>query len=156
MSERTDESVLDGMSRLVEESILRNIRPVAISAELPFNAPFPYGDIRYEAVDPEYRVEGGELQYRLGFGVSLVDEDEDVVAELACTFLVAFELKDASVAEDREAVFAFAETNVLFIVWPYVREIFSSLAIRLELDKLVLGVLRRGTNAPDGVTRVIK
>ncbi|MBE9924415.1 hypothetical protein G8C93_00720 [Cellulosimicrobium cellulans] len=127
---------------------------MAISADLPFTIPYAYSDVRYEIVDPEYRVSDGELQYRLGFGIALIDNDDDVIANMACTILLAFQLHDASVTEDPEAVEKFAETNVLFMAWPYVREIFSSLASRLELDKLVLGVLRRGSTVPTGITRV--
>lgn len=55
---------------------------------------------------------------------------------------------------NREAADFIAGTTGFFAAYPYARELFQSLAGRLQFDPVILGLIRRGSMQPGSITVV--
>lgn len=92
-------------------------------------------------IEPAHRYNHPDLEYRFKFAFDIRDGDE-TVAEISATYscLYAVELDEA---EDNH-ISRFAQDVVIMNVFPYARELVQSMAGRVDLPALTLGLIKRG------------
>ncbi|WLI11231.1 MULTISPECIES: hypothetical protein [Pseudomonas] len=74
------------------------------------------------------------------------DDDIEVLALVEATMEADYDIVDYAIAEDQEALDAFALKNVSYHVWPYWREYVTSQLQRMNMPKLVLPMRLRAKN----------
>lgn len=122
---------------------MRNVHLLKMSAER-FSPRTPTSVLL--ASNTAYAVDEGSFANKIHWEARLTIED-DVVAEMAATFWIDYEVGEGFVP-DAEAAEAIATTTGFFAAYPYVREFFQSTCARLQLDPLVLGMLLAGSTEP--------
>lgn len=91
------------------------------------------------------------LDYRFDATVEVKDEDDEPVATIRTAVLVTFALAEpVPVAEEVAA--AFGNRVAFLTAYPYLRESVQSLAARVGLPTVVLGLVRAGQDGPRRVT----
>jgi hypothetical protein len=106
--------------------------------------------VRFEHGEPAYRVTPTSLFCRFEHSVELLDFDSDAYASIRTQHVVTFSLAKGE-APDDEAIGMWMDSNVYFMVYPYVREAIHAMSTRLDLPPVLLGVLSRDQATPSGV-----
>ena len=109
-------------------------------------ATVPDGDFDLE-IEPGFRLEGNQVSFRFVAECHPTDEDGDTVADLRVVYIATFGGHRELGEEDLQLIERYLNDVALMAVYPYVREGLQSLAQRLELPPLTLGILRRGEMA---------
>lgn len=122
---------------------MRNVHLLKMSAER-FSPRSPTSVLL--SSNTAYAVDENMFANKIEWEAKLTIED-DVVAEMAATFWVDYEVREGFVPDD-EAAEKIATTTGFFAAYPYVREFFQSTCGRLQLDPLVLGMLLAGSTEP--------
>ena len=129
---------------------LLDIRACSISASIDLNSA-PGTHVSSVEMDTalafaaEEGVYGNRLDYR--FELKGDDPNNDALGTIEFSLLL-----DYGVAEgftpDLEAADYVTGTTGYFAAYPYARELLQSLAVRLQLDPIVLGLVKRGELRP--------
>lgn len=130
--------------RMLDHSEIANIRVIQLSAER-------LTDVAPDSVNvtsqTSYIATDETFANRFEWQADLRDVDNETVAELKATIVVEFEIAEAF-EPDQDAAEAIAQSTGYFAAYPYVRELFQSACIRLQLNPLVLGMLLHGSTHP--------
>lgn len=94
-------------------------------------------------VQSGHRVTDEGVDYRFEFKCTPTDDQSGQVAEIRVVMVATFELEGSATPEP-EFVAQFAQDVAFMAVYPYGREVMQSLAARLEIPSLTLGLVRRG------------
>jgi hypothetical protein len=140
---------------LVAHTELLDIRPCSLSAHIQ------------QGVAPGARVASVEIDLALSFAadkgvyanrfdykfVLRGGAEEETLGTIEFSMLVDYDV-DENFTPDRDAAEFVTSTTGYFAVYPYVRELFQSLAGRLQFDPVVLGLIKRGEMHPGVITVV--
>jgi hypothetical protein len=129
---------------------LLNVRPSSISADVDLGSPpgTHVGSIQMDtalAFAAEEGVYGNRFDYK--FRLMSDDPDGDPLATIEFSLLLDYGVKEGF-TPDMEAAEWVTGTTGYFAAYPYARELFQSLAVRLQLDPVVLGLVKRGELRP--------
>lgn len=121
----------------IQEIELKDIKFVGVHGEVP-------GEIEKEdlpdRMNLDYKIVSWHEEIKIAFRVSL---EENGAFQVSIEVLVIYENPDVlDLANEDKSIFI---SDVAFMSgFPYIREGFSSLAIRLQLPSPILGIMRRG------------
>lgn len=137
---------------LIESTELVDVRPCEMEARIEDGvAPGTVVDSVRVELAVAYAVGEGVYGNRFEFAFTLLGEvDDEPIGYVGFTFLVDYKVRDGF-TPDREAAEYLVRTTGYFAVYPYARELFQSLAGRLQFDPLVLGMIKRNTIAPGAI-----
>jgi hypothetical protein len=83
----------------------------------------------------------GFFDANVSFSVKGLTEDDVVVIEISCDFLLNYEKKpDSELTE--EDISNFCNTNALYNAWPFIREFVHSTCNRMEIPSITLPLLK--------------
>lgn len=141
---------------LIEETELVNVRLTSLHVDTADSFP--------EALRVEFRlsniVAGGgpsDDPDQPGFiAVSVSHEvrcyvEDDTVATLTLTHQAVYQFNGATRPAD-EAVGQWIHSNVIFMLYPYVREVIQTTATKVGLPAIILGYLKRDRTMPENIT----
>lgn len=111
--------------------------------------------LELDAKTPEFLVTETQILCRFSHRFVALTEDGSKVARIRADHLVRFDLADGPDLSP-ETIAVWAETNVFFMMYPYLREAVQSMSIRIGLDPIILGVLRRDELRPAGRTELVR
>ena len=136
----------DDVAELLDRLMLRGIRLVRSSGETP---PLASGDVAAVETHLEparMRVDSSEVSLWYEHRVHCRDEEGGDLATIETGVVVDFDLTHGDEPE-LAVVACLADTNGIFIAWPYIRESVQSMSVRLGLAPITLGILRRDQDA---------
>jgi hypothetical protein len=81
------------------------------------------------------------------------DADEDTLGRVEFSLLLDYDVVEGY-KPDLEAAEFVTGTTGYFAAYPYARELFESLAGRLQFDPVVLGLIKRGSMRPGSISVV--
>lgn len=141
-----------GARELLENAELVDVRPIDISASLAegVSPGARVAAVRIDAV-PNYAVGLGAYGNRFDYRFEMLAEDESAVATVTFSLVVDYAVGE-DYLPDAEAADFVTTTTGFFAAYPYARELVQSLTARLQVDAVVLGMLKRGTMRPGSVT----
>ena len=132
---------------------LRDVRPCSISAVLE-QAVAPSTHVASVEMDlaMSFAADAGIYGNRFDYSFVLKGDDEDeVLGTIEFSLVLDYEV-DEDYVPDVEAADFVTSTTGYFAAYPYARELFQSLASRLQFDPVVLGLIKRGTLRPGTVS----
>lgn len=152
-------SISEEDSQVTRESIgqvINATRPVQVRVDEIHCGPVPsldFDNLRYrlQRLEPSFAVanDGRALLVRLPHVLQCftsedgsVDEDETSATDIQVAHLAAFNVLD-DVETTVQTVSAWIETNVYFLIYPYVRQILTTLTGELGLPPVVLDYMHR-------------
>jgi hypothetical protein len=140
---------------LLSNITLVDIRPCAISASIEESvAPGTHVASVETDIQLRFAAEEGVYGNRIDCSFSLKgDADGEVIATIAFSLLLDYVVTDGFVPDEEAADFVTGTTGYL-AAYPYARELFQSLAARLQVDPVVLGLIRRGSIRPGTISVV--
>lgn len=144
--------VMASAQKLVSAIDLRNVRLISFHAarhEEQSGAPAK-ANIQ---TTTQFVASKGLFATKFEWEVSLVDENNEQVAEMHATFIVDYSIPK-EFEPDEDAANHVAATTGFMAVYPYAREFIQSASARLQLDPLVIGLLRISDMEPRSVTMV--
>lgn len=153
--EAPSEDLLTRTRELLSHVKLLDIRPCSISASMEQGvAPATHiADVVIELA-MSFAIAEGFLGNRFDYGFLLKgDEEDELLGTIEFSLLIDYEVDDDYEVDADAAEFLMASTGH-FAAYPYARELFQSLASRLQFDPIVLGLIRRGTLKPGTVSLV--
>jgi hypothetical protein len=132
---------------------LVDIRPCAISATVE-EAVIPGTHVASVEVNLAVSIAAAEGVYgsRFDYSFELQGSDDGRTLGRIEFSLVLDYSTTGDFIPDREAGEYLASTTGYFAAYPYARELFQSLAGRLQVDPIVLGLIRRNTLRPGKIT----
>lgn len=141
----TTEASLEGVQAVIETTELADLRVDEVSA----------GPLVTRGEDLSFRLGRGVPQFRFGedgddvlmvrleHTLGLIGSEEDgPVTTLKVAHVLTFEVLGDLEAEAAD-LSAWIQSNVYFIVYPYVRQIFTTLTAAMGLPPVVLGYMKR-------------
>ena len=139
------------LESLVERTEVRDIRLQRFSGEV-LRTPPESVDVRLTNSLPRYALQEGSIlalfTHRLDFEeLSEQNADEQPVGHVEVTHIVELELRGEGEPSD-DSVSALLATNVLFMVYPYVRAALQRLPVEFGLPPILLPYLRRDVSSP--------
>lgn len=127
---------------LVRRLNVRDVRIVKTAGEAPPGAVRPDLTVETALDPPRMRITQGDVSLWFEHHVRLTTTAGEVVATIETGLTVDYDL--AGDEPPSEAVVGcFAETNGVFMAWPYIRQAVQDVSVRLGLAPVVLGILRR-------------
>jgi hypothetical protein len=140
------------VAALIDDAVMIDIRPSEIKANIGEGvAPGAAVDSISVEVAVAFALGQGAYGNRFEFAFTLLGEVEDEpIGHVGFTLLIDYRVSN-NFAPDQETAEYFAVTTGYFAAYPYARELFQSLAGRLQFDPLVLGMIKRGSVAPGSV-----
>ena len=144
-----ESDLLEQVEDLVRRTSLVDIRLIHWSGDVRFDIRAETKQLRIDAGTPDYRIDDDSISCRFRHTVELLDDDENAYATVEAHHIANFALEPGSdVSED--AVSAWVDHNVFFMIYPYLREAIQTMTTRLNVDPVVLGVLSRNGARPSG------
>lgn len=140
---------------LLDNVELLDIRPCVIKAKIGKGVP-PGTHVASVEMDLALSFAADEGLYGNRFDYSFVlkgDSDEEALGEIAFSLLLDYDVTDGF-EPDVEAAEFVSRTTGYFAAYPYARELFQSLAGRLQFDPVVLGLIKRGSMRPGSISVV--
>jgi hypothetical protein len=134
---------------------LLDVRPCSISANLE-QAVAPGTHVASVEMDlaVSFAADEGVYGNRFDYSFVLKGDDEDApLGTIEFSLVLDYDI-DEDYAPDIEAANFVTGTTGYFAAYPYARELFQSLASRLQFDPVVLGLIKRGTLRPGTVSIV--
>ena len=143
-----DEDLRNRVRSTLDHCELVNVRVVDFSARLLTSNRPTTAKVSSET---SYVADDSTFANKYQWSVTLIDDDQTSVAELAATLIVEYDVSERFVP-DQEAAEAIAQSTGYFAAYPYVRELFHAHTARLQLNPLVLGMLMRDMPHPRAIT----
>lgn len=142
----------DEVIELVDHTELVDVRFARIVAELDDPARRPQ-DVSETSFDVElgFASEPGLFQNKFDVTFGLLDDERTGIGRVEMSVIVDYAVRSTDFKPTEEAAHFFVSTSGYLAAFPYIRELFQSLTSRLQLDPLVLGLLRRGTHEPRSI-----
>lgn len=140
----------EDVQRLLEALTLLDIRLRKCSAELHFDAPVDFDAVRLNFGTTLFRVVEDQLECRFDLTATLVDEEDDLVATVETSHVAAFGVSSPEDL-DEDVVPTFMDTNVFFMVYPYIRQSVYELTSSIGMGPVLLGVLGREDHRPEKI-----
>lgn len=137
----SDEAVEEARAALDRLSIL-SIAPVSINAVLHDGIEEPASDAR-ASIAMGYHRGPGSFANVFEFEFEVLNSDRESLATLAFTLRIGYAVDDETFEVTDAAAGYLTATTGLFGAYPYARELAQNLTMRLGLDPLVIGLLRR-------------
>jgi hypothetical protein len=147
--------LLAAVEALLANVELIDIRPCSISASVgPGVSPgTSIGSVEASSV-LQFAADEGLYGSRFDFRFVMRGESDDVcLGTIEFSILLDYEVADGFLP-DRDAADFVTSTTGYFAAFPYARELFQALSGRLQLDPVVLGLLKRGSISPGSVSVV--
>jgi hypothetical protein len=145
--------LLQKAQELLSNVELLDIRPCSISADIDLNSA-PGTHVASVEMDTalafaaEEGVYGNRFDYK--FELKGDDADNDALGTIEFSLLLDYGVTEGF-SPDLDAAEYVTGTTGYFAAYPYARELFQSLAIRLQLDPVVLGLVKRGEMRPSTI-----
>lgn len=98
-----------------------------------------------------FAADEGVYGNRFDYSFVLKGDDEEPLGTIEFSLLLDYDV-DEGYEPDVEAADFVTGTTGYFAAYPYARELFQSLASRLQFDPVVLGLIKRGTLRPGTVS----
>jgi hypothetical protein len=147
--------LLSAATELLSNVTLVDVRPCAISATLE------------EGVSPGAHIASVEIELASSFAVDMGvygnrfdyrfqlngAEQGQTLGSIEFSILLDYDVVE-NFEPDRDAADFITRTTGFFAAYPYARELFQSLADRLQFDPVILGLIKRGSMRPGSVTVV--
>lgn len=105
-------------------------------------------------VHPQWQRNEDQLDYRFDVRCEPQDEDGEAVALIEYSVVCSYEVLDTDALESvaDEDLTLFGANVVLYAAYPYLREGVQSVADRLGMNDISLGMLRRNRDLPVGMS----
>lgn len=145
--------VLAKAHELLSHVELLDVRPCSISANLE-QAVAPGTHVASVEMDlaMSFAADEGIYGNRFDYSFVLKGDDEDApLGTIEFSLVLDYDV-DEDFEPDIEAADFVTSTTGYFAAYPYARELFQSLASRLQFDPVVLGLIKRGTLRPGTVS----
>lgn len=148
-----EDDLLPRVAALIDGLELRDVRTVKWAGELHRHQA-DTGEASAEPHVPRFRVTEDQVSVWFDYTVHVADADGEIATIEVGTVLDFDRLGQDRRPLDEDAVSCFADTNAFFIAFPYIRESVHTVARRLGLGGVVLGMVRRQVAPPtDGDVR---
>lgn len=134
---------------------LLDIRPCAISADIQQGV-VPGTHVASIEMDLTLSFAADEGVYGNRFDYRFIlkgESDEKTLGTIEFSLLIDYEVTDDFKPDLETAEFLTGTTGYL-AAYPYARELFQSLAGRLQFDPVVLGLIKRGSMRPGSISVV--
>jgi hypothetical protein len=132
---------------------LLDIRPCSITASIEQGVA-PGTHVASVEMDLAMSFAADEGIYGNRFDYSFVlkgDDEDEPLGTIEFSLVLDYDV-DEDYEPDVEAADFLTSTTGYFAAYPYARELFQSLASRLQFDPVVLGLIKRGTLRPGTVS----
>lgn len=132
---------------------IADVRPCRINATIDERV-MPASHVMSVDVElrPSYAAGEGLYANRFDFDFVLKGESEaEILGRISFSLLIDYRVPDGFTPEADAAEYV-AGTTGYFAAHPYARELFQSLAARLQIDPMVLGLVKRGSVRPGAIT----
>jgi hypothetical protein len=151
-SELTDE-LRSKVEDLIDHVEIIDIRPCHMTAVLNNEAiPASLVDKVNAEMAVAFTAGPGIYANRFEYRFELIGEAAlETLGTIEFTLVVDYRVDDGY-EPDHDAASYFSSTTGYFAAYPYARELFASLASRLQFDPMVLGLIRRGTLKPGAIS----
>lgn len=105
-------------------------------------------------VHPQWQRNDEQLDYRFDVRCEPKDDEGDSVATIEYSVVCSYEVLDPAALEpvDRGDLTTFGANVALYVAYPYLREGVQSVANRLGMTNISMGMLRRGHDLPAGMS----
>jgi hypothetical protein len=139
---------------LLTHAELLDIRPCAISASIE-QAVAPGTHVGLVEMDlaMSFAADEGVYGNRFDYRFELKGDLGDTLGRIEFSLLLEYEVVD-DFKPDLEAAEFVMGTTGYFAAYPYARELFQSVAGRLQFDPVVLGLIKRGSMRPGTISVV--
>ena len=137
---------------LLDNVVLLNVRPCNIHADIERGVA-PGTHVNTVEVDLQLSFAAGIGVYgnRFDYGFVLKDDDDEKLGTVKFSLLIDYEVTE-DFAPDHDAAEFLTSTTGYFAAYPYARELFQSLAARLQFDPVVLGLIKRDDIRPGTIS----
>lgn len=133
---------VDQYRQLVEGVELKEIVLREVEAKRTSDKPGPWAADAKLDLNGSFDSPGDMLHARVTVKVTATQHDSgEEVAVISATWLVHYHLRESLLVSD-DLIQTFVQRNVPVNIWPYVRELVSSLTIRMGMPPLLLPVLK--------------
>lgn len=133
------------LASLIERTDLTGVRFLQISGKLEVEKPAAVDGVQLQ-VKPQIRFVPEGFECRFETRARLFDGNRGKLATIDVDIVASFTLPDQD--ENLAALEQFMQQVGYFVVYPYVRETMQSLATRLGLGAITLGLLQTGPEGP--------
>lgn len=140
----------DAASRLLDVAELVDIKATRVGAELHLSPPPKVATVKFTP-DIEYSLGPGHFGNRFAYRFDLRSSSGDDIATIEFTLVAAWRVPE-DYTPDQEGADIVTGTTGYFAAYPYARELLQSMTMRLGIDTVVIGTIRRDTLSPAGVT----
>jgi hypothetical protein len=149
-----DGELLAKVQELLSNVELVDIRPCAIEARIENGIPprTHVGSVGLD-LDLSFTLDEGVYGNRFDYTFRLTGDADEELGQVKFSLLVDYDVTE-NYTPDRSAADFVTTTTGYFAAYPYARELFQSLASRLQIDPVVLGLIRRGTLQPGTISAV--
>jgi hypothetical protein len=132
---------------------LLDVRPCAISASIERGvAPGAHVSVVEMDLGLSFAANKGVFSNLFDYSFELKgDAESEILGRVTFSLLLDYDVAE-EYEPDREAADFVTATTGYFAAYPYARELFQSLAERLQFDPIVLGLLKRGQIRPGAVS----
>lgn len=147
--------LLSKAQELLSNVELLDIRPCTIAASIEQGvAPGTHVASVEMDLALSFAADGGVYGNRFDYSFVLKgDADEDTLGRVEFSLLLDYDVVEGY-KPDLEAAEFVTGTTGYFAAYPYARELFESLAGRLQFDPVVLGLIKRGSMRPGSISVV--
>jgi hypothetical protein len=138
---------------LIDHVELVDIRPARISATINDGVgPATKVDTVKAEMAAAFALGPGVYANKFEYSFELIGEAAlETLGTIEFTLVVDYNV-EGDFLPDPDAATFFLTTTGYFAAYPYARELFASLAVRLQFDPMVLGLIRRGTLKPGAIS----
>ncbi len=154
-SEPPSAELLAKAGELIANVELVNVRPCDIQASIEAGvAPGAVVSLVKMETALSYAAQEGVYGNRIDFRFELLGEAADLkLGQVSFSLLVDYDVTEGFTPDEAAAEFVTGTTGY-FAAYPYARELFTSLAVRLQFDPVVIGLLKRGSLRPGSINVV--
>lgn len=141
------------VTELIEKTELIDVRPIRLIAELDDETmgPEEVAGVNFD-VSLAFATGAGAFGNKFDYVFELLGPEREQCGRIEFSLVVDYAVKDPEYEPGEEAADFFASTTGYLAAFPYARELFQSLTSRMQFDPVVLGMLRRGTHVPRGIS----
>lgn len=140
-----------GLRRIVESVDLLNVYPLSMSGSRTSGREATQFEF---VLHPQWKRSEEQLDYRFDLRCEPKDADGEIVATINYSVVCAFEVLNPLALEETNAddLSSFGSSIAIYAAYPYLREGVQSIAARLGMSGISLGLLRRGHDLPSGMS----
>lgn len=156
MDDEPSQELVERANALVANAQLRNVRPTAIRASVEENVP-PGTRAKTSGMDisMSYSLGDGLYANKFDYHFDLAGTDSALhLGTIDFSLILVYDISKDFIFDSEAAEFL-AGTTGLFASYPYARELVQSLSARMQLEPMVLGLLKKDDLPPPLVAEVL-